>query len=159
MRTHRTLPSFSLSLLCAAALCACGGGGSSADPAPVTSTDTATGYSANATQISDAATEALDTSVQTAQAIIATQASDSELVIELINQAQIFRFLNKPVNVKVLRGHVHAALARYLSYQATPVLVQAQKVEVVAAAPEVQTATLGQKLFEGFKTLRMRWQR
>ena len=75
MRTHRTLPSFSLSLLCAAALCACGGGGSSAGPAPVTSTDTATGYSANATQISDAATEALDTSVQTAQAIIATQAN------------------------------------------------------------------------------------
>ena len=92
-------------------------------------------------------------------AIIATQASDSELVIELINQAQIFRFLNKPVNVKVLRGHVHAALARYLAYQAAPVLVQAQKVEVVAAAAEVQTATLGEKLVEGFKTLRMRWLR
>ena len=92
-------------------------------------------------------------------AIVATQASDSELVIELINQAQIFRFLNKPVNVKVLRGHLHAALARYLSYQAAPVLLQAQKVDVIEVAERVQAATLGQKIFESLRSLRMRWQR
>ncbi len=48
-------------------------------------------------------------------AIVVTTASDSELVIELINEAQIFRFLNKPVNVRLLKNHVHAALQRYLS--------------------------------------------
>ena len=32
--------------------------------------------------------------------IVLTKASDSELVIDLINEAQIFRFLNKPVNVR-----------------------------------------------------------
>ena len=92
-------------------------------------------------------------------AIVVTQASDSELVIELINQAQIFRFLNKPVNVKLLRGHLHAALARYLSFVQTPVLVHAQKVEVAAMAEEVRAATFGKKWFDGLKSLRARWMR
>ena len=90
-------------------------------------------------------------------AIVATQASDSELVIELINQAQIFRFLNKPVNVKLLRGHLQAALARYLSFQQTPQLAQAQKVEVIAVAEDVQVSTFGKKFFDGLKSLRGRW--
>ena len=47
--------------------------------------------------------------------IVVTTASDSELVIELINEAQIFRFLNKPVNLRLLKNHVQAALQRYLS--------------------------------------------
>ena len=52
---------------------------------------------------------------QRLMAIVVTTASDSELVIDLINEAQIFRFLNKPVNVRFLRSHVHAALQRYLA--------------------------------------------
>jgi len=60
--------------------------------------------------------------------IALTNASDSELVIELINQAQIFRFLNKPVNIKLLTQHVQAALARYRSFKQTPQLVQQHKV-------------------------------
>ncbi len=87
-------------------------------------------------------------------AIVATQASDSELVIELINQAQIFRFLNKPVNVKLVRGHMLAALERYLAYKATPQLLKAQKVAVVE--DERQTS-LAQRLLGGFKSLRGRW--
>jgi serine/threonine protein kinase len=47
--------------------------------------------------------------------IVVTTASDSELVIELINAAQIFRFLNKPVNVRYLKNHIHAGLQRYLT--------------------------------------------
>jgi len=34
-------------------------------------------------------------------------------VIELINEAQIFRFLNKPANLKLLKQHAQAALIRY----------------------------------------------
>lgn len=45
-------------------------------------------------------------------AIAVTSASDSELMIELINGAQIFRFLNKPVNPMVVRSHLLAALDR-----------------------------------------------
>ena len=86
--------------------------------------------------------------------IVATHASDSELVIELINQAQIFRFLNKPVNVKLVRGHLLAALERYLAYKATPQLVKAQKVEVVEA---VRESSVGQRFLDGIKSLRGRW--
>ena len=60
--------------------------------------------------------------------IILTDASDSELVIELINQAQIFRFLNKPVNLKTLAQHVQAALSRYQSFKQVPQLLQQHKV-------------------------------
>lgn len=61
--------------------------------------------------------------------IVVTTASDAELVIELINEAQIFRFLNKPVNVRLLKGHVHAALRRYLTYKEAPKLVEANRVQ------------------------------
>ncbi len=64
--------------------------------------------------------------------IVVTKAKDAELMIELINQAQIFRILNKPINVRTLKEHVHAALHRYLTYEQFPQLLQAQKVE----APE-----------------------
>ena len=87
-------------------------------------------------------------------AIVATEASDSELVIELINQAQIFRFLNKPVNVKLVRGHMQAALERYLAYKATPQLLKAQQVVVVEDERQV---SLAQRFLGGIKSLRGRW--
>jgi len=70
--------------------------------------------------------------------IIATNAKDAELVIGLINQAQVFRILHKPINVATLKAQVHAALQRYLAFQQTPGLVRAHKVE----APE-KTRTSG----------------
>jgi serine/threonine-protein kinase len=86
--------------------------------------------------------------------IVVTTASDSELVIELINQAQIFRFLNKPVNVKMLKGHVHAALQRYLTYQQSPELVAAHRVQTVE---EVRSSSVGKRILDGIKSLRGRW--
>ena len=49
--------------------------------------------------------------------IVVSTAPDAKLVIELINAAQIFRFLNKPVNVRLLKNHVHAALTHYLTFK------------------------------------------
>lgn len=66
-------------------------------------------------------------------AIVITDASDSELVIDLINQAQVFRFLTKPLNLKLLQQHVHAALARYQSFRKSPKLLKQHR---VAAARE-----------------------
>ncbi len=86
--------------------------------------------------------------------LVVTQASDSEMVIDLINQAQIFRFLNKPVNLRLLRGHLTAALQRYLTYRAAPQLVSAQKVEV---KQEVRTSSFGMRIAEGLRGLRGRW--
>jgi serine/threonine-protein kinase len=64
-------------------------------------------------------------------AILTTDATDSEVVIELINQAQVFRFLSKPLNLKLLQQHVHAALARYQSFRKTPKLLRQHRVAAV----------------------------
>jgi response regulator RpfG family c-di-GMP phosphodiesterase len=86
--------------------------------------------------------------------IVATSASDAELVIELINEAQIFRFLNRPVNVKLLKGHLNAALQRYLTYKQAPDLVKAHTVQPAVAAP---ASSVGQRIRDGLKSLRGRW--
>ena len=75
--------------------------------------------------------------------IVLTDASDSELVIELINQAQIFRFVNKPVNLKLLTQHAQAAIARYQSFKQQPILVQQHK---------VASASIGDSLTEKIRS-------
>ena len=86
--------------------------------------------------------------------IVLTSASDAELVIHLINEAQIFRFLNKPVNVKLLKQHVEAALARYVAFQQSPQLLQQHRVQESKA---VRDSSVGQKVLAGLKALRGRW--
>lgn len=66
-------------------------------------------------------------------AIVLTEASDSELVIELINQAQIFRFINKPVNPDLLRQHAQTALIRYQSFKQNPHLTRQHQVAAAGA--------------------------
>ncbi len=51
--------------------------------------------------------------------ILVSKEPDAELVAELINQAQIYRFLAKPVNPRELRMHVSAALRRYALFKQT----------------------------------------
>ncbi len=82
--------------------------------------------------------------------ILVTETSDSELVIDLINQAQIFRFLNKPISVRQLRGHVEAALDKYRSFKQRPDLVRSQQVPESAQA---KASTWGAKLFERIRSL------
>ncbi len=88
------------------------------------------------------------------QTIVATKASDSELVIELINQAQIFRFLNKPVNVRLLKNHVLAALQRYLTYKEAPKLLEAHRVQTRG---DIRTSSLGQRILASIGSLRGKW--
>lgn len=66
--------------------------------------------------------------------IVVTAASDSELVIELINEARLFRFLNKPVDLKLLKQHAQAALTRYQAFKKNPALAREHK--AAAAATE-----------------------
>jgi eukaryotic-like serine/threonine-protein kinase len=87
--------------------------------------------------------------------IVATSASDSELVIELINEAQIFRFLTRPLKVNLLKGHLHAALQRYLTFKQVPELVKAQAVQ--PAAPVAASSSFSQRLLGGLKALRGKW--
>jgi serine/threonine-protein kinase len=49
--------------------------------------------------------------------IVVSDDPDSELVAELINEAQVYRFLEKPVNGAELRAHVDEALRRYAAFK------------------------------------------
>ena len=86
--------------------------------------------------------------------IVVTSASDSEMVIELINEAQVFRFLNKPVNVNLMRTHLHAALKRYMAFRDMPDLTKTQKVEVVE---KIRHSDLGQTVVKKMGGARDRW--
>jgi serine/threonine-protein kinase len=85
--------------------------------------------------------------------IVITRASDSESIIELINQAQMFRFLNKPVNLTLMKGHALAALSRYQAFKSAPQLLQQQQVQ---KPPKARSAGLAGTVLEGLKALRSR---
>jgi DNA-binding NtrC family response regulator len=81
--------------------------------------------------------------------IVLTEASDSDLVIELINQAQIFRFLNKPVDTEKLKTYVQGALTRYQSFKQNPHLTRQHKV-----ADPTGDGSVSRKILQRVKSLK-----
>jgi serine/threonine-protein kinase len=86
--------------------------------------------------------------------ILVTATSDSELVIELINEVQIFRFINKPVNVGLLKRYVHPALQRYLTFKQVPQLAREHPVQ---PPEEMRESEVGARILESARTLREKW--
>jgi serine/threonine-protein kinase len=86
--------------------------------------------------------------------IVLTSASDSEMVIHLINEAQIYRFLNKPVNVGLMQQHLNSAVTRYAEYQSSPEMLERHRVK---DTPKVENSSFGQGLLERLKSLRNRF--
>lgn len=82
--------------------------------------------------------------------IVTTRASDSELIISLINEARIFRFVNKPVNLTLLQSHVVAALERFHTFKQVPVLINTQK---AIASREVADSTAGRSILESLRSI------
>ena len=78
------------------------------------------------------------------QSILLTDEPDSELAIELINKAHIFRFLPKPVSAKELRTQVAEALRRHSALKQVPTLATAAP--VASAAPERAGAAPGKSV-------------
>ena len=60
------------------------------------------------------------------QLIALSSASDSELIISLINEARIYRFLKKPVNFSLLQAAVNSALGRYARMLGSPALLRSE---------------------------------
>ena len=85
--------------------------------------------------------------------IVTTSRSDSELIISLINEARIFRFVNKPVNLTLMQSHIVAALERYYSFKQTPELVGTQRAR---ASAEVRESSLGQTILGKLKSITTR---
>ena len=87
-------------------------------------------------------------------AIVATGASDSELLIELINQAQIYRLLHKPPELQLLKQHIESAMVRHRALRQTPALARQQKTE--APPDAVRESSVGQSILGKLKLLRRR---
>jgi serine/threonine-protein kinase len=87
-------------------------------------------------------------------AIAVTRASDSELVIDLINQARLFRFVAKPINLASLKAHIIAALERYESFRAAPELVATQQ---AAPTPGMGESTAAAKIVGRLRSLGSRF--
>jgi serine/threonine-protein kinase len=85
--------------------------------------------------------------------IVTTSRSDSEMIISLINEARIFRFINKPVNLTLLQSHVVAALERYYSFKQTPQLVGTQRARPSAA---VRESTVGRSILDRLRSITTR---
>jgi serine/threonine-protein kinase len=85
--------------------------------------------------------------------IVTTSASDSELIISLINEARIFRFINKPINLTLLQSHIVAALERYYAFKQSPEMVKTQAARRSAAARE---SRLGQSILDKLKSITQR---
>jgi serine/threonine-protein kinase len=83
--------------------------------------------------------------------IVLTGASDSEMVINLINEAQIYRFLNKPINLGLMQQHLSGAIAKYVEYQSSPELLERHKVN---ETPQAKATPFGRGLMERLKSLR-----
>jgi eukaryotic-like serine/threonine-protein kinase len=86
--------------------------------------------------------------------VVLTGASDSEMVIHLINEAQIYRFLNKPVNLGLLQQHLNSAITRYAEYERSPELLEQHKVK---DTPKAHTSSFGQGLLERLRSLKNRF--
>ncbi len=69
------------------------------------------------------------------QLIAISAAADSELIISMINEARIYRFLRKPVNFSLLHAALTAALQRYARLIKTPGMLR------VESARRARTAT------------------
>ena len=70
------------------------------------------------------------------QFVVISKATDSQLIIGLINEARIHKFLKKPVNLSLLHQAVIQALDRYARMRQTPELARTE-----APRPARETAT------------------
>jgi DNA-binding NtrC family response regulator len=78
---------------------------------------------------------------------------DTKQLIELINQAQIYRFLPKPVRPHMLETAVDSAMVRYRALSKSPSMV---KQHVVEAAPEPAATGFTAKVASFFQRMRER---
>lgn len=77
--------------------------------------------------------------------VMLTRSSDADLVIRLINTAQIFRFATKPLRKSVFQLAVAAAMKEHLHFRRNPDLVARHHVAVDEAAHQDSSLVAGMK--------------
>lgn len=72
--------------------------------------------------------------------IILTCFKDTSRLVDLINQAQVFRYLPKPVRKGMLGRSIESTIARYRTLMQQPVLLKTQQVEKAIAIEDQQSS-------------------
>lgn len=86
--------------------------------------------------------------------VMLTSSADCDLVIKLINEAQIFRFALKPIRQNVVRLAVSAAMKEHHRFRATPLLTARHK---VVSAPASDNPVLASTISRALSRLRLRF--
>lgn len=86
--------------------------------------------------------------------VVLTDAFDSEIAVDLINEGRIYRFLRKPIADDVLHISIQNGLRFYQANKDNPKLVQRQQVEAIKI---IRNPSLAQKVVGRFKSLRSRF--
>lgn len=68
--------------------------------------------------------------------LVASRLADAQLVIRLINQGQIYRYIGKPVNPDKLRNELNGALRRHVQLRGAPTLHDRHVTELVKPVQE-----------------------
>ncbi len=79
--------------------------------------------------------------------IVASDIRDADMAIELINQGQIFRYLNKPVRKSMMKLSIKSALRFYYQHKNEQKLLKRHQVE------QSNTTSIPNKLLERLRTL------
>ncbi len=83
--------------------------------------------------------------------VVLTSTEDSDLVVKLINQAQVSRFLRKPMQPFTLRRAVAAALLQHLRFREDPRLMNRHRVQASTDAESVSLVATFGKMFGALK--------
>ena len=73
------------------------------------------------------------------QLIAVSAATDAEMIIRLINEARIYRFLKKPVNFSLLQSALLAALGRYARMGKSPTLLRTESAKAAKTGAAEQS--------------------
>ncbi|MDO8330953.1 MAG: response regulator [Fluviicoccus sp.] len=74
--------------------------------------------------------------------IVTTEHQDSTMLIELINQVKIFRYLHKPYRMGLLKQYAQSALTMNARFKAAPVLVKQQAAQQSTGSVSVTASLL-----------------
>ena len=86
--------------------------------------------------------------------VMLTRSSDADLVVRMINKAQIFRFATKPLRKSSFQLAVAAAMKAHMHYRANPSLVNRHRVAVDESAS--MDASLVSSVLQNLSSLRSR---
>jgi DNA-binding NtrC family response regulator len=82
--------------------------------------------------------------------IALSQLRDSSVLIDLINQGQVYRFLPKPLSRELLRRSLQSALDHYAKIKMAPLLVRRHAVE----EPKFEATSLSARLIDYWRKIR-----